>query len=60
MKAQFPVLNKWPVLLPFCWLKRIFSLMRYAKENASKLDYRNVQQKDYDEMKEFFRAGGIS
>ena len=60
MKAQFPVLQRWPVLLPFCWIIRIFSLLRHAKEHVSKLDYRNIDEKDYNEMKEFFRAGGIS
>ena len=58
MKAQFPVLEKWPILLPFCWLKRIARLMRGGlKGKTKKLDYRNIDRADYDEMKTFFEAG---
>ena len=60
MKAQFPVLRRWPVLLPFCWIKRICSLARNSSDNRYKLDYKNINKDDYDEMKEFFRAGGVN
>jgi len=59
MKAQFPVLEKWPILLPFCWFRRIAHLMRGGlKDKKRKLDYRHIDRADYDEMKAFFEAGG--
>jgi len=60
MKAQFPVLKKWPLLLPFCWIKRILSYLgQDAKRYKQQLDYRNITDNDYFEMKKFFEAGGI-
>ena len=60
MKAQFPILDKWPILLPFCWIKRIFGFLGgNLKASRKKLDYSNIKQEDFDEIKEFFRAGGV-
>lgn len=60
MKAQFPILRKWPVLLPFCWCKRIFKLMRgNVRRKRIMMDYRNISEEDYNEMKRFFEAGGV-
>jgi len=60
MKAQFPILQKWPILLPFCWTKRI---LRFLHGNISQyrkmLDYSSLNTSDYDEMKAFFKAGGV-
>ena len=61
MKAQFPVLEKWPLLLPFCWVKRIIRFLKGDKRKYSRmLDYSNVTPEDYEEMKRFFEAGGIA
>ena len=59
MKAQFPVLQKYPILLPFCWAKRILAMSRQAYKYKAKLNYRNISKDDYDEMKRFFEAGGV-
>ncbi len=60
MKAQFPILQKWPILLPFCWIKRILRFLRSdVKSKGKMLDYRNVSEKDYEHMKRFFKAGGV-
>lgn len=60
MKAQFPVLEKRPILLPYCWMKRI---MRFLKGDKKKyirmLDYSDVKAEDFEEMKRFFEAGGV-
>lgn len=60
MKAQFPVLKKWPILLPYYWLVRI---NRFLHSNLSKskqkLDYSRVSEDDYQEMIRFFNAGGV-
>lgn len=61
MKAQFPVLKKWPVLLPLCWGKRIVRLLHdNVKENGARLDYSKISDADYREMKLFFEAGGTA
>ncbi len=61
MKAQFPILEKWPILLPYCWLKRIFRFLKGDKKKYSRmLDYSDVKPEDYEEMKRFFEAGGVA
>ena len=61
MKAQFPILQKYPFLLPLFWTKRISKYI--AGGNASwskkKLDYKTLTSEDYAEMKSFFKAGGM-
>ena len=60
MKAQFPVLVKHPYLLPICWIKRIIQLSKKRKKFKGRLSYNDVSQEDFDEMKQLFRAGGVS
>ncbi len=61
MKAQFPILEKWPILLPFCWIKRVFGLLKGdRKAKKARLDYRDIKQEDFDEFKKIFKAGGVT
>lgn len=61
MKAQFPVLNKHPYLLPFCWVKRALRILKSGvKKNSQLLDYSDISQAEFDEMKRFFDAGGVN
>lgn len=60
MKAQFPVLERFPILLPYCWSKRILRFLKgNVKKNRKMLDYSDVSESDYEDMKRFFAAGGI-
>ncbi|MBQ3762472.1 MAG: nucleotidyltransferase family protein [Clostridia bacterium] len=61
MKAHFPILTKYPFLLPFCWIKRIIRIMHGENKHwaISKLSYGKIKQEDYEEMKRFFQAGGL-
>lgn len=60
MKAQFPILEKRPVLLPWCWMKRIVQFLKdNPKRDRRKLDYSDVHEEDFEEMKRFFEAGGV-
>lgn len=60
MKAQFPIIKQYPFLLPVFWTKRIIHFIQgNMTENKRKLDYSNIDQNDYEEMKRFFEAGGI-
>ncbi|MBO4219681.1 MAG: nucleotidyltransferase family protein [Clostridia bacterium] len=59
MKAQYPVLVKWPILLPFYWVKRIahYCIHDNLRKRAKMLDYSSVSEKDCDEMRRFLDSG---
>ncbi|MBQ7991123.1 MAG: nucleotidyltransferase family protein [Oscillospiraceae bacterium] len=59
MKAHFPILRKYPVLLPVMWMRRILGHLRHADKYVSKLNYSNISDSDYQKMKKIFKAGGI-
>lgn len=60
MKAQYPILQRWPILLPWCWLKRILRFLKgNMKRNRKMLDYSDVTEEDYNEMRRFFEIGGV-
>ena len=60
MKAQFPALERRPILLPYFWMKRIFRFLRGdMRKNRRMLDYSGLSREDYEEMKRFFQAGGV-
>lgn len=59
MKAQFPTLEKLPILLPWFWAVRIVSHLRGdLKEQRRMLDYSGVSEADFSRMRRFFKAGG--
>ncbi len=60
MKAQFPQLEKYPALLPLYWCKRILNLLKNISKYKKKLNYATINKSDYQEMKLFFDAGGVS
>lgn len=61
MKAQYPILEKWSILLPWCWMKRIaYFAFNDPKGHYKRLDYGNIGEADYQEMERFFEAGGIT
>ncbi len=59
MKAQYPALEKRPILLPWYWARRIahYTFQKNMKDKLKMLDYREVNEEDYNEMKRFFEAG---
>lgn len=60
MKAQFPVLEKWPILLPWCWFRRIAHFLRGdTKHSRAMLDYSKINEKEFEEAERFFQAGGV-
>ena len=59
MKAHFPVLNSFPILLPLCWMIRIFQKLKLKRtRNLGFLNYSGLNDADYKEMKRFLEAGG--
>jgi hypothetical protein len=60
MKARFPILEKWPILLPFCWAVRIIrQLVRSPAEQIRNLNYSEVSEEEIREIRRVFRAGGV-
>ena len=60
MKAQFPILEKWPVLLPYCWGKRIVHyLNKNKRKSLNMLNYKEITKADFEEMRRLYEAGGI-
>ena len=59
MKAQFPVVEKYPILLPFCWAGRLLRLAMVPVRSLKKLNPSGVSQQKLDEMRRVFRAGGV-
>lgn len=61
MKAQFPVLEQWPVLLPLCWGRRAWRLLRRGdpRRYVRMLDYSGVTEAEFEEMRRFLEAGGV-
>lgn len=59
MKAHFPILEKYPFLLPYFWIKRIANLLQgNMRDFRQMIDYSDLTEEDYEEMQHFFRAGG--
>lgn len=59
MKTHYPVLRKAPVMLPFCWIARIFQYRHGIKGKLQKLNYSELDDKDFEYMKKVLRAGGL-
>ena len=59
MKAQFPVLERYPALLPYFWLKRILYFLKRPKNRLKQLDYRGISQEQLEDMRKVFAAGGL-
>lgn len=60
MKAQFPELERWPILLPYCWGKRIARSLRGGglKRYRKLMDYSSITQNEYGEMLDVLKAAG--
>ena len=60
MKAHFPILEKWPVLLPVCWARRIASFLKSGKFEQYKamLDYRDITDEDVAYIRKVLQVGG--
>ena len=60
MRAHFPILDKWPILLPWFWTIRISQQLRNNLQKKIKLlDYQGLNEEDFAQMKTFFKAGGV-
>jgi len=58
MKGMYKYLNKYPILLPFAWVQRIFRLV-FRKNSRSKLKRLHIKNEDIDSVKHLFTKIGI-
>lgn len=58
MKGMYKYLNKYPILLPFAWVQRIFKLL-FKKRSRSKLKLLSVEKTKIDHVKQLFDEIGI-
>jgi hypothetical protein len=59
MKVQFPAVERWPILLPWFWMKRILRYARHPRQSLRRLDSRDIGEEQYEQMRRVFRAGGV-
>jgi hypothetical protein len=62
MKVRYPILKKLPILLPFCWIGRFFSILftKKGRRVARELETRgNVTAQKVLEMKEMQKRLGL-
>jgi hypothetical protein len=58
MKGMYKYLNRFPFLLPFAWIQRMFRLM-FRKDSRDKLKYLSVDKTQLDAVNELFDVIGI-
>ena len=61
MRAHFPILKRFPFLLPYFWIKRITRLLHRdnVRWAVSNLNYTSLDNKDFEEMRRFLQIGGF-
>ena len=59
MKAQYPTVQKHPILLPWFWTKRILHAAKHPADKLKRLDYSQLSEQQYEEIRQVFRAGGV-
>lgn len=60
MKVLYPELKKCPGFLPYYWIKRLMVKSGNLKINIKKMDYSVVTEESYQEIQDFFSAGGYN
>jgi len=58
MRGVYKYLYKYPILLPFAWVQRIFKLV-FTKKSRSKLTSLKVENQEIDKVKHLFNEIGI-
>ncbi|MBR5094496.1 MAG: nucleotidyltransferase family protein [Oscillospiraceae bacterium] len=59
MRAQYPAIEEHPILLPFCWAKRLLGLALSPEHYWKRLKSADITEEDLDEMRRVLRAGGV-
>lgn len=63
MSVLYPMLKKWPILLPWFWIVRCVEKLEpenmKRKDYKKQLDYRSLRKSDVEEMEKFRTAAGL-
>lgn len=59
MKKRYPILEKAPILLPVCWIRRIFYAI-FFKRSSVKKQYHEIKRLNSDELKEAKRIRNLA
>lgn len=59
MKTIFPVLVKWPVLLPFAWIYRFFDALLHRRQNVAKVAATKISKEEVDYITRVERSFGL-
>ena len=60
MCGMYPVLDKWPVLLPFAWVHRILDVLLHRRENAVRIANAKVNEEDARHVRRLMDNFGLS
>ena len=60
MCSMYPVLKKWPVLLPFAWVHRILDVLLHRRENAVRIANAKVNDEDARHVRRLMDNFGLS
>lgn len=59
MKIRFPFVEKYPFLLPACWIARIFRVVFFDQEKVKALDYHQASKEKCRELQHIYTITGI-
>ena len=60
MCSMYPVLKKWPVLLPFAWMHRIGDVLLHRRQNVVTVARANVNEKDARHVRQLMDNFGLN
>lgn len=60
MCGMYPILKKWPVLLPFAWIHRIIDVLLHRRENAVRIANAKVNEKDAKHVRQLMDNFGLN
>ena len=59
MREMFPVLDKWPILLPVMWVKRIADVLISRRQNLANVLHANINREDADYIARIHASFGL-
>jgi|GEM_PF-5891828 len=59
MKERYPILKRYPALLPVCWVRRGFKMTIGFIANRHNRNYRVLKGEELKEMREVLKAAGV-
>ncbi len=60
MHGKYPILKKWPILLPFAWLHRIMDVLLHRRQNVAIIANTKVNEEDVRHVRRLMDNFGLS